>query len=139
MASTCQTSTPSAATHAPAPSHEIQDRLPVFDASFTFARFTAAKMSRKPALPMREMLVRSNALATTSVTTLVTRSPSSGLCQTFFSNTSGSSPDLAMVNERRAAPYSVALMALAVDSSAAKAIVAKPACPMAGLAASASA
>ena len=52
-------------------------------ASTTLEAFTAAKMMRKPALPIVAMLERSEALATIKVRTDVMSSPSNGLFQYF--------------------------------------------------------
>src|SRR5665647_1403009 len=68
------------------------------------ARFTTAKMMRKPALPMVEMLWRSKTFASTSVAPAVMRSPSSGWFQMGRSSCAGSSRALAIVYVMRAEP-----------------------------------
>ena len=83
-----------------------QNRTPVSEIHFTllvclfnlkFAKFTIANIIKNPALPIREILERSNRLAKKSVISDVRINPSSGRFQIFFSKTSGSSPSLAMM------------------------------------------
>ena len=96
-------------------------------------------MMRNPALPIVEMLSRSRTFASTSVTAAVMISPSSGWFQIGRSSCAGSSRALAIVYVMRAEPYSVALIADAVESIAATPIRTNPADPSAGRAATASA
>lgn len=126
-----------AATQAAAATPEIQGADPRSRAVRDSARCTAAKTVRKPALPIVEMLSRSKTLAARTVAADVRSSPSSGRFQIGRSSRAGSSLEIAIAYLRRAEPYSVALIADAVDSIAATAISQKPVAPSPGRAATA--
>src|SRR5680860_741994 len=92
----CQTRVPKAKTQDNTPKPAINLLLLISRAFLKLAALTIAKITRKPALPIVEMLDKFTKLDKSKANPIVTNNPTSGRFQILSSRKAGSSPSVAI-------------------------------------------